>query len=127
VVRLLQAVENIALRNYLLIKNRTEKKKKRGEKKYLRAIKDFYGQGNEELTIKKGDIIVFKNRDESGYLLGELKGKTGYFPSDAVEQVEKGEGGSWVVVQESFLSALLSPRSGTRSIRYESEKRVLLS
>ncbi|XP_071819770.1 intersectin-1-like isoform X2 [Apostichopus japonicus] len=54
-----------------------------------RALFDFAAEGDDELSFKKGDIIlVGKQQDaEPGWLGGELRGQTGWFPENHVQKM----------------------------------------
>ena len=55
-------------------------------KKYFRAIFDNSAIYDDELTLKFGDIVEFLGEDEDeGWYKGQLRGKTGFFPSNYVE------------------------------------------
>jgi len=66
-------------------------KSKKTIKIYLKANEDFTGKDNTELTFKKGQIIKFKGRDESGFFEGALLGSktVGFFPSHIVHEVTR--------------------------------------
>eukprot|EP00088_Acartia_fossae_P068401 TRINITY_DN8673_c1_g1_i5.p1 TRINITY_DN8673_c1_g1~~TRINITY_DN8673_c1_g1_i5.p1 ORF type:complete len:613 (-),score=149.34 TRINITY_DN8673_c1_g1_i5:499-2337(-) len=59
----------------------------------VRAIFKFKGTNNDELKFKKGDIITLtQKKEEGGWWEGTLDGKTGWFPSNYVEEVtDKGK------------------------------------
>lgn len=71
------------------VDEKKEKKHKHHEKRYMRATKDYAAKDDKELSLKKGDIVRFRSRDQSGYVEGQLGEKTGYFPADVVEEVTK--------------------------------------
>eukprot|EP00062_Callorhinchus_milii_P020053 gi/632975344/ref/XP_007904176.1/ PREDICTED: intersectin-1 [Callorhinchus milii] len=65
---------------------------------YYRALYPFEARSHDELTIQPGDVIMVKREwvDESqtgepGWLGGELKGKTGWFPANYAEKVPDSE------------------------------------
>lgn len=47
---------------------------------------DYNAINEDELTLKIGDIVEFLGDDEEGWYKGLLKGKTGVFPSNFVEE-----------------------------------------
>uniref|UniRef100_A0A8C6U4K6 F-BAR and double SH3 domains protein 2 n=1 Tax=Neogobius melanostomus TaxID=47308 RepID=A0A8C6U4K6_9GOBI len=62
---------------------------------YVRALYDYDGQADEELSFSEGAVIRLLNRDtqtDDGFWEGELNGRVGVFPSVLVEDVnENGE------------------------------------
>nr|XP_057935014.1 F-BAR and double SH3 domains protein 2-like isoform X3 [Doryrhamphus excisus] len=62
---------------------------------YVRALYDYEGQAEEELTFAEGAVIRLLNRDtqtDDGFWEGELNGRVGVFPSVLVEDLtENGE------------------------------------
>lgn len=57
----------------------------RGSDKVI-ALYDYESQGDQELELEEGDIIVVVGREDSVWWCGELKGKIGMFPSSYVEE-----------------------------------------
>jgi len=53
----------------------------------VRAIFKFKGTNNDELKFKKGDIITITQKEDGGWWEGTLDGKTGWFPSNYVEEL----------------------------------------
>jgi phosphoketolase len=54
----------------------------------VRAIYDYDGVEEDELTFKAGDIITkLSEMDDQGWCEGRFQGKLGLFPSDYVEPV----------------------------------------
>jgi len=53
----------------------------------VRAIFKFKGTNNDELKFKKGDIITITQKEDGGWWEGTLDGKTGWFPSNYVEEI----------------------------------------
>ncbi|GAV28208.1 hypothetical protein PMKS-001678 [Pichia membranifaciens] len=50
--------------------------------KKMKIIYDYEAQGDDELTVKAGDIVVILNEDDgSGWTEGEIDGYTGLFPT----------------------------------------------
>ncbi|XP_019741390.1 F-BAR and double SH3 domains protein 2 isoform X3 [Hippocampus comes] len=64
---------------------------------YVRALYDYEGQAEEELSFSEGAVIRLLSRDtqtDDGFWEGELNGKVGVFPSVLVEDLtENGETG----------------------------------
>nr|XP_025964330.1 intersectin-1 isoform X4 [Dromaius novaehollandiae] len=65
---------------------------------YYRALYPFESRSHDEITIQPGDIVMVKREwvDESqtgepGWLGGELKGKTGWFPANYAEKIPENE------------------------------------
>lgn len=60
---------------------------------YVRAIYDYEGCTEEELSFVEGDIIaiVSKEDDEDGWWEGMLNGEKGVFPNIVVEEVDESE------------------------------------
>ncbi|XP_074826502.1 intersectin-1 isoform X3 [Natator depressus] len=65
---------------------------------YYRALYPFEARSHDEITIQPGDIVMVKREwvDESqtgepGWLGGELKGKTGWFPANYAEKIPDNE------------------------------------
>ena len=57
-------------------------------KKYFRATFDYSAINDDELTLKVGDIVEFLGEDEEeGWYKGLLRGETGVFPSNFVEEL----------------------------------------
>ena len=49
------------------------------------AIYDYEAQGDEELTLRDGDIVNVIAKEDDVWWKGELNGKEGMFPKDYVE------------------------------------------
>lgn len=62
---------------------------------FVRALYDYEGQADEELSFAEGAVIRLLNRDtqtDDGFWEGELNGRVGVFPSVLVEDLtENGE------------------------------------
>ncbi|XP_040606412.1 intersectin-1 isoform X4 [Mesocricetus auratus] len=65
---------------------------------YYRALYPFESRSHDEITIQPGDVVMVKRErvDEShtgepGWLGGELKGKTGWFPANYAEKIPEDE------------------------------------
>ncbi|XP_040056980.2 nostrin isoform X1 [Gasterosteus aculeatus] len=52
-----------------------------------RAVYDFTPEGDDELTLKEGDVLDIYRKEENGWWFGELLKKKGYFPSTYVEEL----------------------------------------
>jgi len=55
----------------------------------VRAIFKFKGTNNDELKFKKGDLITITQKEDGGWWEGTLDGKTGWFPSNYVEEISE--------------------------------------
>src|SRR3990167_9767632 len=54
-----------------------------------RAVKDYHGKSDKELTFSIGEEIkIIDDKIEPGWLKGELNGKTGIFPVDFCEYID---------------------------------------
>jgi len=53
----------------------------------VRAIYKFKGTNNDELKFKKDDIITITQKEDGGWWEGTLDGRTGWFPSNYVEDI----------------------------------------
>jgi len=53
----------------------------------VRSVFKFKGTNNDELKFKKGDIITITQKEDGGWWEGTLDGKTGWFPSNYVEDI----------------------------------------
>uniref|UniRef100_A0A8C2LNC6 Intersectin-1 n=1 Tax=Cricetulus griseus TaxID=10029 RepID=A0A8C2LNC6_CRIGR len=64
---------------------------------YYRALYPFESRSHDEITIQPGDVVMVRKMvDESqtgepGWLGGELKGKTGWFPANYAEKIPENE------------------------------------
>uniref|UniRef100_UPI00398F441B intersectin-1 isoform X3 n=2 Tax=Pristiophorus japonicus TaxID=55135 RepID=UPI00398F441B len=60
---------------------------------YYRALYPFEARSHDELTIHPGDVIMVDESQtgEPGWLGGELKGKTGWFPANYAERIPENE------------------------------------
>ncbi|XP_062866960.1 intersectin-1 isoform X1 [Trichomycterus rosablanca] len=65
---------------------------------YYRALYPFEARSHDEISIQPGDIVMVKGEwvDESqtgepGWLGGEIKGKTGWFPANYAEKIPESE------------------------------------
>uniref|UniRef100_A0A8C7DHA4 FCH and double SH3 domains 2 n=1 Tax=Oncorhynchus kisutch TaxID=8019 RepID=A0A8C7DHA4_ONCKI len=85
---------------------------------FVRALYDYAGQADEELSFPEGAVIRLLNRDtqtDDGFWEGEFNGRVGVFPSVLVEDLtESGENGLWVSMAEQPHTSLRSPCAMTR-------------
>ncbi|XP_053904515.1 intersectin-1 isoform X2 [Malaclemys terrapin pileata] len=60
---------------------------------YYRALYPFDARSHDEITIQPGDIVMVDESQtgEPGWLGGELKGKTGWFPANYAEKIPDNE------------------------------------
>ncbi|XP_045858784.1 intersectin-1 isoform X5 [Meles meles] len=60
---------------------------------YYRALYPFESRSHDEITIQPGDIVMVDESQtgEPGWLGGELKGKTGWFPANYAEKIQENE------------------------------------
>ncbi|XP_028938168.1 intersectin-1 isoform X2 [Ornithorhynchus anatinus] len=60
---------------------------------YYRALYPFEARSHDEITIQPGDIVMVDESQtgEPGWLGGELKGKTGWFPANYAERIPESE------------------------------------
>ncbi|XP_078513066.1 intersectin-1 isoform X10 [Lissotriton helveticus] len=60
---------------------------------YYRAMYPFDARSHDEITIQPGDIIMVDESQtgEPGWLGGEIKGKTGWFPANYAEKIAESE------------------------------------
>uniref|UniRef100_A0A8C9TIZ5 Intersectin 1 n=1 Tax=Scleropages formosus TaxID=113540 RepID=A0A8C9TIZ5_SCLFO len=60
---------------------------------FYRALYPFEARSHDEITIKPGDIVMVDESQtgEPGWLGGELKGKTGWFPANYAEKIPETE------------------------------------
>lgn len=83
---------------------------------YVRALYDYEGQADEELSFSEGAVIRLLSRDtqtDDGFWEGELNGRVGVFPSVLVEDLtENGEssgGGTGdIQVRSCIMTGMLS-------------------
>ena len=64
--------------------NEVLKQAKQAPSKMARAEFDYTAQGDEELTLREGDLIKVIRMEDVTWWYGELRGKTGMFPKDFV-------------------------------------------
>ncbi|CAN9500203.1 unnamed protein product [Ophioblennius macclurei] len=60
---------------------------------YYRALYPFDARSHDEITITPGDVIMVDESQtgEPGWLGGELRGRTGWFPANYAERIPDGE------------------------------------
>ncbi|NXP16980.1 ITSN1 protein, partial [Scytalopus superciliaris] len=60
---------------------------------YYRALYPFESRSHDEITIQPGDIVMVDESQtgEPGWLGGELKGKTGWFPANYAERIPESD------------------------------------
>jgi len=67
----------------------------------VKAVYKFKGTNNDELKFKKGDIITVTQKEDGGWWEGTLDGRTGWFPSNYVEELARdNKPGSGVITEE---------------------------
>ncbi|XP_046892426.1 F-BAR and double SH3 domains protein 2-like isoform X2 [Hypomesus transpacificus] len=80
---------------------------------YVRALYDYEGQTDEELTFPEGAVIRLLSRDtqtDDGFWEGEFSGRAGVFPSVLVEELtEDGENGADTRISPSQRTPSLLP------------------
>lgn len=57
--------------------------------KHARALIDFQGKDQDELTFKRNDIIAIVSEKDEHCWIGELNGSKGWFPAKFVKIVEE--------------------------------------
>ncbi|XP_064856597.1 F-BAR and double SH3 domains protein 2-like isoform X2 [Oncorhynchus nerka] len=80
---------------------------------FVRALYDYAGQADEELSFPEGAVIRLLNRDtqtDDGFWEGEFNGRVGVFPSVLVEDLtESGENGAHTLISPSSRLPSLPP------------------
>uniref|UniRef100_A0A3P9QBG2 FCH and double SH3 domains 2 n=1 Tax=Poecilia reticulata TaxID=8081 RepID=A0A3P9QBG2_POERE len=79
---------------------------------YVRALYDYEGQADEELSFSEGAVIRLLNRDtqtDDGFWEGELNGRVGVFPSVLVEDLTENGETSGGISPSSKLPSSLPP------------------
>ncbi|XP_035179752.1 SH3 domain-containing protein 19 isoform X2 [Oxyura jamaicensis] len=56
-----------------------------GKKRKAKALYDFHGENEDELSFKAGDIITELESIDEDWMSGELQGKSGIFPKNFVQ------------------------------------------
>ena len=54
-----------------------------------RAIFDFLAEKDNDLNLKKGEIIQILKKTKNGWWIGICKNKIGYFPSNYIEVISE--------------------------------------
>ncbi|KAF7649427.1 hypothetical protein LDENG_00141530 [Lucifuga dentata] len=52
-----------------------------------KALYNYTSENEDELNLKKGDLLDLYQKEENGWWFGELQGQTGHFPSTYVEEL----------------------------------------
>ena len=71
-------------KSYVTAKEPTTTREELKSKPYAQAIYPFIGESDSELTFREGQIIFLHQRSGSQWMIGELDGKTGLFPTSFV-------------------------------------------
>lgn len=53
---------------------------------YRKAIYDFNGENEDEISFKAGDVITVINQIDKGWWVGEIHNKQGIFPVNFTEE-----------------------------------------
>ena len=59
------------------------------EKIFFRALYDFQGEQEDELSFRQGDMITFLAKVDNNWNKGMFRGKEGIFPSDYAEPMRE--------------------------------------
>uniref|UniRef100_A0A8C8SE41 Intersectin-1 n=1 Tax=Pelusios castaneus TaxID=367368 RepID=A0A8C8SE41_9SAUR len=80
---------------------------------YYRALYPFEARSHDEITIQPGDVVMVDESQtgEPGWLGGELKGKTGWFPANYAEKIPDSEVPTPV---KSVVDTTVAPKVGLR-------------
>ncbi|KAJ8282266.1 hypothetical protein COCON_G00047850 [Conger conger] len=80
---------------------------------FYKALYPFQARSHDEITIQPGDIVMVDESQtgEPGWLGGELKGKTGWFPANYAEKIPEAEVPSSVSLQKP--TAHVTPTSAS--------------
>uniref|UniRef100_A0A6B2LIX1 SH3 domain-containing protein n=1 Tax=Arcella intermedia TaxID=1963864 RepID=A0A6B2LIX1_9EUKA len=54
--------------------------------KWAKALCDYTGDTKDNLSFKKGDMMIIKEKKTEGWWAGERAGKVGWFPASYVEE-----------------------------------------
>lgn len=79
------------------------------------ALYDFEAENDDELSFKKGSIIVVVKKQHEGWWVGNCDGSTGVFPSNYVESVGKSEDVKPVAVKRNSMTTASSPTPSLNS------------
>lgn len=92
------------------------------------ALYDFDAENDDELSFKKGSVIVVVKKQHEGWWVGNCDGSTGVFPSNYVEPMNKTEGVKPVVVKRNSKTVSSpTPSMNSDSSGRASERLVNLS
>ncbi|XP_023808502.1 CD2-associated protein isoform X1 [Oryzias latipes] len=61
---------------------------KKPKKRHCKVLFDYQPQNEDELELKKGDLIEITEEVEEGWWSGSLNGKSGLFPSNFVKEMD---------------------------------------
>ena len=88
----------------------------------LKAIYPFKGSNNDELNFKKGDEIVLTQKEDGGWWEGTLDGRTGWFPSNYVKEINRQtNGGGSGGVKDSPRKELAHSSDGALRMEYRQQ------
>jgi len=78
--------------SYVSEKNLKSKKKRPS---FVRAIHDYAGESDSEISFQRGDVFVqVDSPADSGWARGTIRDRNGWFPPSFVQPVDTNEGGS---------------------------------
>jgi hypothetical protein len=83
----------------------------------VKAVYSFKGSHNDELNFKKGAMITLTQKEDGGWWEGTLDGKTGWFPSNYVSEIDDIASGN--VSSPTSVSAASDASSDLASKRVE--------
>ncbi|KAM5247220.1 F-BAR and double SH3 domains protein 2 isoform 2-T2 [Ctenodactylus gundi] len=81
---------------------------------FVKALYDYEGQTDDELTFPEGAIIRIlnkENQDDDGFWEGEFNGRIGVFPSVLVEELSASENGDTPWMKENQVSPSPKPHT----------------
>jgi len=88
----------------------------------VKAVYKFKGTNNDELKFKKGDVITVTQKEEGGWWEGTLDARTGWFPSNYVEELPRDNQPSSAVMTEEVLAKNVDYRQQVISDLLEKEQ-----
>jgi len=88
----------------------------------VKSIYKFKGTNNDELRFKKGDIITVTQKEDGGWWEGTLDGRTGWFPSNFVEELPRENKANPGVITEEVLAKNVDYRQQVISDLLEKEQ-----
>jgi len=88
----------------------------------VKSVYKFKGTNNDELKFKKGDIITVTQKEDGGWWEGTLDGRTGWFPSNYVEELTRDNKPSSGVMTEEVLAKNVDYRQQVISDLLEKEQ-----